>query len=207
MEDIFEIVKDCFIDLKDEGYFVSFENKVELRMGNISFKSTSIALDYISKQFGNDKVIIEGYYSIYISGNKVINRVYKFNDFKNFNDSLLNSINNLANDTNIDVSEFDIIIDNYQTIITFPISKMEVKNILKFNTIKKEFNRQYNGSITMVINLKFGNIKLGISNFIKANKDELDKVLKYIEDKFEMNNIQDKDIYLIPRFEWFRKLD
>lgn len=203
MEDIFEIVKDCFIDLKDEGYFVSFENKIELRMGNINFKSPSIALEYISKQYHNDKVIIEGYYSIYIS--KGVNRIYKFNDFKNFNDSLLNSINNLANDINIDVSEFDIIIDNYQTIITFPISKIEVKNILKLNTIKKEFNRQYNGSTTILVGLKFGNIKLGISNAIKNNKDELDKVLKDINDNFEMDtNIQDKDIYLIPRFEWFK---
>ncbi len=176
-------------------------------MGDINFKSPAIALDYIHKLCKNNKVIVESYSIIYII-DKGMNKVFKYEDFKNFNDLVLNSINNLANDIDIDVSEFNIMLDNYQTLINFPISKIEIQNIQKLNTLKKEFNRQYNGAVAMVINLKYGDIKLNISNSFRDKKMEFDKLLNNIENNFEMDiKIQDKDISLIPRFEWFRKID
>lgn len=214
-----EIIKDNFIDLIDEGYNITFyqrkpSDKSSLIVNDNRFENLSKIIDYMGK-ISDEPFLVKSLYNIFIA-NLTSNRLYKYNDFKNFSSLLINSINRLAHDIELDTEEFILDMDNHQTTITFAIPEIEIKNSAKIYNLRKRFNYKYHGVINIMVNQSNNlnntpSLSLNIPNKFREDIESFKKTIDDVKIFLYAHNvelkIEGKSILLIPQFEWYKRIE
>ena len=203
MENLNDIVRDCFIDLIDEGYIVQLSGDSSFRIGTDVFEQATKIIEFTKKS--NEPIIVERIHTIWITNDKSFKKVYNYNDFVNINSLITNSVSHLAHELNIDINKITISID-HMIQIKFVLDDLEIKNISNLHKLIQMFNYTYKGLINIMINMKHGKLTLNAPKKIKEDTKTFENILNYIRKDFDLD-IQGNRVDLIPRFEWFRKLD
>ena len=206
-----ELLKDTFIDLVDNGWFlrIGSTNYVVHKDGSgESGKTISQALKRFIDRTKVNQVECNKQIIIYVS--KPDHKVLNFKEYKDFQQDFLGSLGSFCDEIGVD--EDKVTVENgfgNEHTITIVQDIFEINNIIKFITIGKIFNTKYNGKISIGlyddgIKLNYPGSIYGGSKWIDDNKELYSEAIKMIEKDFEIEN-KEKFIYLHPKFEFIKK--
>jgi hypothetical protein len=134
--------------------------------------------------------------------------VFSFKDFKEINLSLLGKIPVICDELDINDDDIKIDLNNNGYTISCIVEKVQIKNFKKLNEIQTNFNKKYNGLLS--IGIYDDGIRLSVQGhtkniqdliFVRNRKDIYEQAIETLKNDF---NIEYKDdyVYLHPKFEF-----
>lgn len=200
-----DIVKDAFTHLLDEDWsFILAESyRISTFGGNIGERFTEKG----STPTKAIKNFLEGGYAIdsYVKCFKVFNiylkknnrNLIKFKEFKSSNNSLIGGLSSLCDDLGVNEEDVGVNTSFGDYNIEIKLEMFKVKNLLKFVTIQKSFNKSWSGiaSIGLYAN--------GIILNIKYNQlpSENSEIMQTLLENFTIEE-KENSLYLQPKFEF-----
>ena len=201
-----DIVKDAFTHLIDDDWNFTLVEMYRMVRGNndsIGEKGSTpmrAIKNYLDNQIFRDNLNDKDfkcfkYINIYLKKNN--KNLVNFKDFKNINNYLIGGLSSLCDEMGIEEEEVEVNPSIHDYNIEIKKELFKVRNLLKFSSIVREFNKSWNGFASI------GLYGAGIILNIKYNQlpSENSEIMKTLLENFTIEE-KENSLYLQPKFEF-----